>query len=68
MTKKDYELIATELRLDLMKYREHQDSQPDYTAKYQAVWEMCYRLSHVFQDQNNKFNRNKFLKACGVVE
>ena len=67
MTKKDYMLIATELRLDLLKYETYKNSQPDYNAKYQAVWEMCYRLSHIFQDTNAKFDRNKFLKACGIV-
>lgn len=67
MTKKDYELVAEELRLDLIKYKNHPE-QLGYEDRYKAVWEVCYRLSHAFKDSNPKFDREKFLKACGIGE
>lgn len=61
MTKKDYELIADELRLELFKYREHQNE-----PAYRALWELTHRLVVTFKQTNPKFNRSKFLQACGV--
>jgi hypothetical protein len=65
MTKKDYELIATEIRLELMKYRENQEL-TGYIDKYKAIWELAHRLANEFKQANERFDRIKFFEACGI--
>lgn len=59
MTKKDYELIASVLR------------QAKYVNKTSAdtkVWErICLLHASALGTTNPRFDRDKFLKACGVV-
>lgn len=73
MTKKDYELIAKAIRLQV-DYNKTESERMTASEKY--------RLSHVdyqvedasiainlvtlLQGHNEKFNRSKFLKACGL--
>ena len=57
MTKKDYELIASVLRERLG------DS---YDNAYARL--LVKKMADVFEAHNPKFNRSKFLKACGIEE
>lgn len=61
MTKKDYEAIA-EIIAKVMK-RDKFGGQP--TTREEAVHLMAIHLSTYFGDQNPRFNRDTFYKACG---
>ena len=59
MTKKDYELIANVIRgcvvFDTTKL----------TGKEMLV-EVSYQLAHFLKQDNPKFDKDKFINACGV--
>lgn len=57
MTKKDYELIAEVLA--------QVASQQDMDKQY-IVDEVAYYMATKLQEQNPRFDRNKFLTACGI--
>lgn len=58
MTKKDYELIAYEIKNVLLGEIIHQK------GGYEAIEYLIKRLGMAFGDDNPRFNYNKFLKAC----
>lgn len=60
MTKKDYELIAS------VFFACYSDSElyPDSNHVYRLALDMAEALQY----QNNKFDREKFLTACGIKE
>lgn len=60
MTKKDYELIAS-----TFKYMFNNDSKNH--DKY-TIESMARLQALVFSKHNPKFDRNRFLEACGVTE
>lgn len=70
MTKKDYELIAEQLRYATPNW----DNAPYSfemndiykTGRLDAWANICKTLADGLQLQNPKFNRSKFLKACGL--
>lgn len=55
MTKKDYELIADSLRTSYFN-----------THKSRDVRLAIIDMADALQITNSKFNRDKFLKACGI--
>lgn len=55
MTKKDYELIASVINKTFPLLDEQ---------KRKLVWDMADEL----EEQNSKFDRKKFLTACGIEE
>jgi hypothetical protein len=58
MTKKDYELIASSIEAV------YNDKDLD---KYKAgISEVAYNIAEGLQYDNPRFDRNKFLKACGI--
>lgn len=59
MTKKDYELIAN----TLLTCRDN--AQGINTVTYQKI---CESFSYRLRDENPKFDRTKFLTACGIQE
>lgn len=61
MTKKDYELIAKTFN-DVMYSNQGWYSE---SAKQAHTW-VAKALAEVFTEENPKFNRDKFLKACGI--
>lgn len=71
MTKKDYEFIATELRNqhELFDYNSgvingNLDGEPTIT-----VYESSCRLwAQTLKATNPKFDRDRFLTACGVIQ
>jgi hypothetical protein len=63
MTRKDYEALAREVRLELGAWN---PNHPD-TIAIDVVWRMANRMADVFAQGNPRFNREKFLKACELV-
>jgi hypothetical protein len=59
MTKKDYELIAEALA---QAYDKHVNS-----PQYFGVKTCINNVTEFLGRENPKFNRNKFLKACGLT-
>jgi hypothetical protein len=57
MTRKDYQLIATALK-DALGAVDH----PQRVGAVLAAQELAYRL----RDDNPRFDRKKFLEACGL--
>ena len=61
MTKKDYELIASVL-FDTMPEKDMY-----HFLERKIMWETnCRCLASAFEMENSRFNRQKFLKACGI--
>jgi len=56
ITKKDFEAIAKII---------NKQSTEDLNG---TVLSISYYLSEYFKTQNSKFDSNRFLKACGVLE
>ena len=60
MTKKDYELIARAF------YNQMTSTTVFGTSEQLAIKGTAMLLSVYLAEQNPKFNRSKFLKACGL--
>lgn len=71
MTKKDYELIAMVLH-DGLRFTQSSRGLPGTmdrayaNGKYDTWHMIAVRLSDELEQNNPKFNRSKFLKACGL--
>lgn len=61
MTKKDYELIAGRLKYEKPGDMEGQEALTNWRG-------VCRALATAFRLKNPKFDRDKFLQACGVKE
>jgi hypothetical protein len=62
MTKKHYEAIASEMRKHLEEY---QAGGVDALRAWGAI---CDRLATVFAKDNARFDKARFLNACGWVD
>lgn len=62
MTKKDYELIAKRFNTALSYYRKPENS----NIRGEAIELFAYQLSDDLMYTNPRFDRNKFLQACGI--
>lgn len=71
MTRKDYELIAKAIRDSQMDPDEYEGEMPDDVASEfegaatqhkQTAYDVCRALA----EANPRFDRDKFLRACGV--
>lgn len=57
MTRKDFELIAASL----------QESKPQEGIEATLQWEQtCTRLANALQNAHARFDRERFLTACGI--
>lgn len=64
MTKKDYEKFAAMMRTHICVNVEPADQ---WEAGYDsAMREVANSLASVFQRDNPRFDRERFLKACGI--
>jgi len=63
MTKKDYELIASQLTVVKAHYKDGSLWREGGADVYEAV---VVRLSLALEQDNPRFDRDKFLKDCGV--
>ena len=50
-----YEAIAAVIERELPMY-------------YQSIRDVAYRMADLFAGDNPRFNRERFLKACGIQE
>ena len=64
MTKKDYELIASAFRETKESQRIIEDNKEKLPIMFEALFSLEVRLSQKLLIVNNKFNQDKFLKAC----
>lgn len=64
MTKKDYELVASELFTELANIGGPK-TQYNY-GRVDGFRGIVYRLAVAFENNNDKFDKDKFLTACGV--
>ena len=60
MTKKDYELIAKEIKAQInLTYQEEET---------QILVDLANSLAIRFIEENPRFNRDKFIEVCGIKE
>jgi hypothetical protein len=66
MTRKDYEAVARVILCE----RASVEARECDTAKTLNAWEttarVAYQLAQVFEHQNPRFDRARFLEACGL--
>ena len=63
MTKKDYEMIATAISVnyEIAIKHKHERPTPDF-----AIELVANTLAGIFKEDNARFDKEKFLKACGM--
>lgn len=61
MTKKDYELIA-----GVFRNTEPNTRWPSMPSAGDLFYLLVIKLANELQDKNRRFDRDKFLRACGV--
>jgi hypothetical protein len=66
MTKKDYVLIAAALKAGRTPPREESDTLVNNAYQAQHL-DIAYALSNALARENPRFDRARFLAACGVV-
>lgn len=66
MTKKDYELIASTIKESIDFYTEWGGSMDERARARTAVARVAKQLSNSLSDANPRFDRERFLTACGV--
>ena len=59
MTRKDYVLIASTIQHQFSYYE-------DSTPEVKALKELALRMAYDLSKDNDRFDRNRFLVACGV--
>lgn len=61
MTKKDYELIAA-------AFAEARDEMADHPGRIAGSAQVARRLASALRSTNPRFDRDRFLTACGLPE
>lgn len=68
MTRRDYQLI-TEVLKDVKYFVDIQTAHKKYNhGKYDSYYIMVNKLSGKLAEDNKAFDRDKFLKDCGVIQ
>jgi len=70
MTKKDYELLAAFMLKSKPPYPdvEMEMNLFMYSAGQYDTWQfMVLGLANILEQENSKFKRDKFIKACGLI-
>lgn len=70
MTKKDYELIASKIKQQVslrctVAYPKSNEGEPIFNDEWTALNALAYQLAEVLMNDNSKFDKERFLKACG---
>ena len=65
MTKKHYELIASNIR-EVYEYQKDNDGRGSKAIKQGAIRVVADSLADSFAFDNPRFNRERFLTACGI--
>lgn len=63
MTKKDYEAIAKVIHRCLLGERPYDEWEAGFVAGARSI---ALDLTQIFEADNPRFDREKFLRACGV--
>ena len=72
MTRKDYQLIASVLKEHLSHWSSAKEKLSDDPQKLQAahseiaLWDVATAFSYELQKTNPRFDKERFLSACGV--
>lgn len=66
MTKKDYILIAQEVKACVLAARNLPDESAGKPIAVGTLENLTYRLANRLKSANSAFNRDMFLIACGV--
>jgi len=61
MTKKDYQKFADMFRHELILENEGSDAD-------KAIWRIIGNVADLFQVDNPRFDRDRFLRACDVLD
>lgn len=67
MTKKDYEVIAKVFKKRTEEMRQFEPHTSYYIGSMTSMRMLAQGLSSSFAAANPRFNRHRFLIACGVV-
>jgi len=67
MTKKDYELIAHNINMSYERELQIQRAGNNVGASIIALEILVIRLANALYANNNKFNKEKFYRACGIT-
>lgn len=62
MTKKDYELIANQV----LMVRQLFAGTSIASESWEVLTGLSYQLAKALKEENDKFDKDKFLTACGV--
>ncbi len=62
MTRKDYIALADAIRFSLPI----EENSAEYLAQFHGVRRTAFSISDVLARDNSRFDRERFLKACGV--
>lgn len=63
-TRKDYEAIANEIRLEMIRT----SSSSDLVNQMPAIERMAQRIAYTFAVDNNRFDFGVFYTACGLSQ
>lgn len=66
MTRKHYARVAHVLSIRVQKIEAMDFTDPQRVAKYVEVRTVAHALADSFAEDNERFDRNTFLKACSV--
>lgn len=65
MTKKDYELIAGAFEHEIFGWRYAEIDKEQYKREIDAIHCTAIEMAERLQKVNPRFNKDKFIKACG---
>lgn len=66
MTRKDYELIALVIKTASEAVQDFTEANDDPPTPAEVLYGLSYGLSQALVLTNPRFDRERFLKACGV--
>lgn len=66
MTKKDYEKIALAIKLETLCIATSNMDNVTAVASMDTLSSITHRLADTFANENPRFNRDKFVRACGL--
>ena len=67
MTRKDYVLIANRIKFNLWAVGQLHHTPEQIAPKREALCQLAESLAHDLHEQNPAFDRDRFLRACGVA-
>lgn len=68
MTRKNYIAVAAQFRTRLDSFTRTKPRNEGESIRYVALCEMAEAMADVFAADNSRFDRSRFLTACGITE